>query len=102
MRADVSLPVVWTQDGTHVLPGSLELEGTTLRLTGGSREREERRELDLADIASTHLARSVSERVGGRMTLVIELRAGGWIRVAGFEQPGSLIELADRLHEASR
>jgi hypothetical protein len=98
MRPDVSLPVVWTDDGTHLIPGALELSGTTLTLTGGSREREERRELDLADIASTRLARSHGERVAGRMTLVIELRAGGWIRVAGFERPGSVLELADRLH----
>jgi hypothetical protein len=98
MRAELSLPVVWTEDGTTLLPGRLELEGRKLRLVGGSHGTERSRELDLSDIASTRLGRSADERIGGRLTLVVELRTGGSLRIAGFERPGAMRDLADRLH----
>lgn len=98
MRPELSLPVVWTEDGTTLLPGRLELAGTTLRLVGGSHGNERTRELEIRDIAATRLGRSADERIGGRLTLVVELRGGGSVRVAGFEQPGAMRDLADRLH----
>ena len=100
MRPDLSLPVVWTEDGTTLLPGRLELEGGRLRLVGGSHGTERTRELDVRDIAATRLGRSPDERIAGRLTLVVELRAGGSLHIAGFEQPGAMRELADRLHTA--
>lgn len=98
MRPELSLPVVWTEDGTTLLPGRLELVGTTLRLAGGSHGSERTREVERRDIAATRLGRSVDERIGGRLTLVVELRDGGTLRIAGFEQPGAMRDLADRLH----
>jgi len=102
MRPELSLPVVWTDNGNAPLPGRLELTGRHLQLVGGSRSEDRSRELKVADIASTRLGRSADERIGGRMTLVLELRDGGTIRIAGFERPGAIRELADRLQAAIR
>lgn len=98
VRDELSLPVVWTEDGVALLPGRLELSGTTLRLVGGSHGSERTREIDFSEIASTRLGRSAGERVGGRLTLVVTLRGGASLRIAGFERPGAMRELADRLH----
>jgi hypothetical protein len=100
MRPEVSLPVVWTEDGTTAHPGRLELAGRRVRLLGGSHDAEQMRELELHEIAATRLGRTPQERIGGRLTLVLELRDGGAIRIAGFERPGALRELADRLQSA--
>jgi citrate lyase alpha subunit len=100
MRPEMSLPVVWTEDGATAHPGRLELAGTHLRLLGGSRDVEQTRELELREIARTRLGRTSAERIGGRLTLVLELRDGSSIRVAGFERPGAMRELADRLQSA--
>jgi hypothetical protein len=102
MGPEISLPVVWTEDGGAARPGRLELTDARIRLVGGSRDAEHMREVDVAEVASTHLGRSSTERIAGRLTLVIELRSGGSIRVAGFERPGAMRELADRLHAAGR
>lgn len=98
MGPELSLPVVWSEDGTTLLPGRLELGGGLLRLVGGSHGIERTRELDVREIAATRLGRSADERIGGRLTLVVELHGGGALRIAGFERPGAMRELADRLH----
>lgn len=100
MRPELSLPVIWTDNGNAPLTGRLELAGTRLQLVGGSRDEDRSRGLEVADIASTRLGRSADERIRGRLTLVLELRDGGTIRLAGFERPGALRELADRLQAA--
>ncbi len=100
MRPEVSLPVVWTEDDGTANPGRLELAGIHLRLVGGSRDAEQVRELELREIVSTRLGRTPAERIGGRLTLVIELRNGGSMRIAGFERPGAIRELADQLQAA--
>jgi hypothetical protein len=101
MSPKLSLAVVWTEDGTTLLPGRLELVGTRLHLAGGGRDGERTREIELHAIASTRLGRTAADRVGGRLTLVIELLDGGVVRIAGFERPGALRELADCLHAAA-
>lgn len=100
MRPDVSLPVVWTEDGAAPQPGRLELAGLHLRLIGGSRDAERVRELELREIVSTRLGRTEQERIGGRLTLVVEMRGGASMRIAGFERPGAIRELADHLQVA--
>ena len=100
MRPEVSLPVVWTEDDGTANPGRLELSGANLRLIGGSRDAEQVRELELREIVSTRLGRTAQERIGGRLTLVVELRTGGSMRIAGFERPGAILELADHLQIA--
>lgn len=99
MRPEVSLPVVWTEDRSAPYAGRLELRGQRLSLIGGSRSAEHVRDLELREIAVTRLGRTPQERIGGRLTLVVELLDGGSIRIAGFE-PGAMRELADRLQSA--
>jgi len=101
MRSELSLPVVWSEDGTTLLPGRLELEDGCLRLVGGSHGTERTREVDVRDIAATRLGRSADERIGGRLTLLVELRGGGSLRITGFERPGAMRDLADRLHSTA-
>jgi hypothetical protein len=97
MRPELSLPVVWTEAEAPVLPGRLDLDGDVLRLVGGSREAEQSREVTLDEIESTRIGRTTAERLGGRPTLVLELRRGGPIRIAGFARLGALSEIAERL-----
>ena len=97
MRPELSLPVVRTEDGGAVRPGRLELDGSVVRLVGGSRDAQQNRELERGDIASVRLGRTSADRVGGRPTLVLELRDGGSIRIAGFARIGALAELAEQL-----
>lgn len=92
--------MVWTEDGSAAYAGRLELAGPHLSLIGGSRDAEHVRELELREIAGTRLGRSPQERIGGRLTLVVELLDGGSIRIAGFERPGAMRELADHLQSA--
>jgi len=97
MRPELSLPAVWAEDDASAHPGRVELHGQLLRLVGGSREADRSRELELSEIASTRIARTASDRIGGRPTLVLELRHGGSIRIAGFARLGALSELTERL-----
>jgi hypothetical protein len=97
MHPELSLPVVWTEDGGAARPGCLELDRNVLRLVGGSRDAEQSRELALDQIASTHVGRTAADRIGGRPTLVLELHDAGPIRIAGFARIGALSELAERL-----
>jgi hypothetical protein len=97
MTPELSLPAVWSEDDAPARPGRVELHGKRLRLVGGSREAERSRELELGDIASTRIGRAAADRIGGRPTLVLELRHGGSIRIAGFARLGALSELTERL-----
>ena len=97
MRPELSLPVIWTEAEAPMRPGRLELDGDVLRLVGGSRGAEESREVTVDEIASTRVGRTTADRLGGRPTLVLELRGGGMIRIAGFARLGALSELAERL-----
>jgi hypothetical protein len=100
MRSDLSLPVLWSEDGATAFPGRLELSGGHLHLVGGSHGAERTRDVDVRDIASTRLGRTAAERIGARLTLVVELRDGESLRIAGYERPGAMRDLADRLHAA--
>jgi hypothetical protein len=88
---------MWTEDGGAARPGRLEMDGNVVRLVGGSRDAEQSRELARGDIVSVRLGRTPADRVGGRPTLVLELRDGGSIRIAGFARIGALSELAEQL-----
>jgi hypothetical protein len=99
MDRDLSLPVMWSDGDGPPRPGRLDLSGTTIRLEGGSRDGEQDRELDLADIRRAYFGHAAGERIGGRAALVLELRSGGTLRVAGVGWPGAVRELADRLQQ---
>jgi hypothetical protein len=101
MLPELSLPAVWSEDDAPARPGRVELRGKRLRLVGGSREAEQTRELELSEISSTRVGRTTADRIGGRPTLVLELRRGGSIRIAGFARLGALGELTERLLAAT-
>lgn len=80
-------------------PGRLDLAGELLTLSGGSRESPRTHEIGLADLADVRIGRRPSERIGGRTSVVLELRDGRVVSVVGFAPLGSLYELAERLGE---
>jgi len=94
-----SLAVMWSEHGGPARPGRLELDGSTLRLEGGSHGAAHGHELELTEVARVYVGRRPEERIGGRSTLVLELRAGGTLRIAGIERPGALRELTERIQE---
>jgi hypothetical protein len=97
MGLKMSLPVMWSEDGAPAQPGRLDLSDSTLRLAGGSRAVAHGRELQLGEIARAYIGRAPAERIGGRMTLVLELENGLTLRIAGVERPGAVRELADHI-----
>lgn len=97
MVPELSLPVMWSEHDGPARPGRLDLSSSTLRLEGGSRDGAHTCELELTEIARAYIGRTQAERIGGRTTLVLELREGGTLRVTGVERPGAVRELADRI-----
>jgi hypothetical protein len=49
------------------------------------------------DVTDVRIARSTDDRISDRQTLVLELRSGAPIRIAGIVHPGIVSELAERL-----
>ena len=97
MAAEVSIPVLWAVDGGPHVAGRLDLYGDRLHLDGGSRDDRRTRDIGVAEIASIRIGREDVERIGGRAVLVVELRDGGTVSFTGFQTPGALHELAERL-----
>jgi len=95
----LSLAVMWSELDGPARPGRLDLSGTTLRLEGGSRDAAHGRELDVSEIGQAYMGRTESERIGGHSTLVLALRAGGTLRVAGVGHAGGMRELTERIQE---
>jgi hypothetical protein len=89
--------VTWRNPDGHQFSGRLSLSGHTLHLEGRNERAGSEETLDWGDIAGLRMARQALERIDGRQTLVLELRADGSIRIADVGQPGALAELAERL-----
>jgi hypothetical protein len=86
---------VW-QDGGPTMAGRIQFDSSALNFEGAGPGREASRRIAYSTIASSHLGRAPSERVGGRPALVLELGDGETIRVATPEI-GALHELAEAL-----
>jgi hypothetical protein len=84
--------VVWSESGRVPHVGKLELGSEGLRF-GGRRTRS----VPYGEIASVRVARDENARIGGRPALVLDLVAGGSLRIASFAGIGVLSELAERL-----
>jgi len=71
---------VW-QDGGPALAGRILLDAHALVFEGAASGRQASRRIAYAAIASSRIGRGELDRVGGRPTLVLELRDGETIRV---------------------
>lgn len=89
--------MLWSEDGGTTRPGRLDVFGDRLLLAGGSRSEPADREIAVDAIRLVRIGRLAGDRLGGRATLVLELRDGDVVRIAGFSPVGALHELAERL-----
>jgi hypothetical protein len=97
---DLSIPVIWVEDGAEPLPGRLDVSPSGLHLDGGSRESRRTRDLGFIDILSFRIGRSLDERIRGRAAVVLALAGGGSLSFIAFDRPGAVRELAERLERA--
>jgi len=102
MAPELSIPVLWAVDGGPHVAGRLDLYGDRLHLDGGSRDDRRSREIGAGEILAVRIGREDEERIGGRAVLVVELRGGGAVSFTGFQTPGALHELGERLGAMTR
>jgi hypothetical protein len=88
-----SFAVLWSESFHSPHAGKLELDGSGLRFEG----QQETHRVYYEDIESVRVARDRRERLGGRPALVIDLAAGGPLRIGSLGGVGILSELAERL-----
>jgi hypothetical protein len=93
----ITYAVTWEEPGGARRSGRLELGAEALHLEGSNGDGATSEELPYADVSRFRLARSGAERLQGRPTLVLELRGGDVLKIAGVSQPGIVAELSDRL-----
>jgi hypothetical protein len=93
----VTYAVTWEgPEGTR-RSGRLELGADALHLGGSNGDGTASKALPYSDVSRFRLARSSGERLQGRPTLLLELRGGEMLKIAGVSQPGIVAELSDRL-----
>lgn len=93
----ITYAVTWEgPEGTR-RSGRLELGADALHLEGSNGDGAGSRELPYGDVSRFRLARPGGERLQGRPTLLLELRGGELLKIAGVSQPGIVAELSDRL-----
>jgi hypothetical protein len=99
MEAELSVPVIWVENGGAPRAGRADLTAVGVHLDGGSRA--ERRTLDLAyaEIEAVRIGRDGSDRIDGRRAVVLTLRSGREVSFVAFDRPGAVLELAHRLEE---
>jgi hypothetical protein len=93
MSPDLSIPVLWVENGGQPLAGRLDLLNDRIHLEGGSRADRRTRDVAFAEIASVRLARDSGHRIAGRAAIVLSLVGGGLLSLVGFERPGTQTEL---------
>lgn len=93
--APVSFSVVWSVDAGPQQAGRLDLGEDALSLSGGSRQAPKELELPFKAIDSVRVARGANERLARRSTVVLDLRDGRALSIAGLATVGlsELIEL---------
>jgi hypothetical protein len=97
MAPELSIPVLWAEDGAPHVAGRLDLYPDRLHLEGGTREDHRTKEIGGDEIAAVRIGRTDDERIGGRAVLVVELRDHSTVSFTGFQTVGTLHELAERL-----
>jgi hypothetical protein len=99
MQPELSIPVIWTVDGAAPLAGRLDVYGDRLHLDGGGRDSREQRDVRFDEIASARMGRENEDRIHGRAAMLLQLRDGGTVSLAGFDRPGALSELLHRIED---
>jgi hypothetical protein len=94
-----SYAVLWSEPSEPVEAGKLELDPSGLRFEGssGSRRALHVHRVSYEEIEAVHVGRGGPERLGGRPALVLDLFAGGPLRIGSIAGGGLLNELAERL-----
>lgn len=92
-----SYAVTWQVGAEPIQHGKLELRSGALVLEGADGAGPHRRDVAYGDMTSVQVARTPSERLSGRQTLVVDRRSATSLRIAGVAQPGIISELAESL-----
>ena len=93
----ITYAVTWEEPEGTRRSGRLELGADALHLDGSNGDGAASTKLPYANVSRFRLARSGAERLQGRPTLLLELRGGQVLKIAGVSQPGIVAELSDRL-----
>jgi hypothetical protein len=97
-----SYAVLWSEPRREIQPGKLELEPGGLRFEGScGRRRAQIHRLGYGEIERVRIGRRTQERLCGRPSVVLDLAAGGPLRIGLVDGPGRRGELADELTRLS-
>ncbi len=89
--------VTWSGPCGPVFSGELELGPEAIVLRGARGRDVVVEQVPYRELRAVRRSRNTRERVGGRASLVLELLAGGAIRIDTIGQPGALHELGERI-----
>ena len=93
-----SYAVLWSEPRHEVEAGKLELEAKSLRFEGSRGPRSAHiHRVSYADIDGVRIGHGAQERLGGRPAVVLDLAAGGPLRIGTVNGVGTISELADEL-----
>jgi hypothetical protein len=87
-----SYAVLWSEASGPVRAGKLELDSDGLCFEGAAARR-----VGYDEITGVRMGRTLSERIQGRPSILVELGSGSHMRIGSLAGPGTLHELADRL-----
>ena len=96
-----SYGVVWREGTLPLVSGKLELRADALRLDGMAGGQPVSRDLAYDSPVTVRVGRSAAERIGGRLSLVLEQCSGLPIAIASVSQLGIVAELAERLADTT-
>jgi hypothetical protein len=97
-----SYAVLWSEPRQEVETGKLELEPAGLRFEGSHGRRPARvHRVRYGEIEGVRIGHDTDERLCGRPAVVLDLAAGGRLRIGLVEAPGARSELADELTRLS-
>jgi hypothetical protein len=99
MEPELSIPVIWAENGASPLAGRLDVHADRLHLDGGSRAARRTRDVDYDEIVSARIGRATTDRMNGRPAIVLELARGRRLSFVGFDRPGTLVELLHRVEQ---
>lgn len=97
MEPELSVPVIWVEDGGAPKAGRLDVFSDRLHLDGGFRDERMMLDVPLAEVGSVRVGRTTGDRIKGRQAIVLALLSGTTLSLAAFARPGTLTELAHRL-----